>query len=155
MNVDVSAFEIRLATPEDAPSFAAIDEATRDEAWTARGYGESLLSELNRGWVCHPRGKGDEVLAFCLFAVLGPEAELQVIAVRPDAQRQGIARRLLSNAFTTLRDVRVKQVFLEHRRSNAAAEGLYSDLGFTLSGQRRRYYSDGEDAVVRTLKLEA
>ena len=34
---------------------------------------------------------------------------------------------------------------------NAPARALYSGLGFTEAGMRKRYYSDGEDALIMTL----
>jgi len=40
---------------------------------------------------------------------------------------------------------------LEVRVGNAPARALYSGLGFTEAGMRKRYYSDGEDALIMTL----
>lgn len=46
-----------------------------------------------------------------------------------------------------------ESVLLEVRASNAAALHLYDSLGFERVGLRRRYYADGEDAVLMTLLL--
>lgn len=46
-----------------------------------------------------------------------------------------------------------EQVLLDVRASNDAALGLYYSLGFERVGLRKRYYSDGEDAVLMTLLL--
>jgi ribosomal-protein-alanine N-acetyltransferase len=46
-----------------------------------------------------------------------------------------------------------KRAFLEVRMSNAAAQKLYSDLGFSGTSIRRDYYDMPlEDAVVMTLE---
>ena len=41
------------------------------------------------------------------------------------------------------------------RASNGAARALYAGCGFEEVGERRRYYADGEDAVIMTLALDA
>ena len=43
---------------------------------------------------------------------------------------------------------------LEVRESNLKAKALYQKLGFFEVKRRRRYYEDGEDAIVMTLDLE-
>ncbi len=54
---------------------------------------------------------------------------------------------------TPCRDGGAEAVLLEVRASNAAALRLYESLGFQRVGLRRRYYADGEDAVLMTLAL--
>ena len=44
----------------------------------------------------------------------------------------------------------VFEVFLEVRKSNAAARVLYRSFGFTEAFERKNYYGD-EDAIVMTL----
>lgn len=46
-----------------------------------------------------------------------------------------------------------ESVLLEVRASNEAALRLYDSLGFQRVGLRRRYYADGEDALLMTLLL--
>lgn len=43
---------------------------------------------------------------------------------------------------------------LEVRASNHGAQQLYEQLGFARVGLRRRYYSNGEDAILMTLVLD-
>lgn len=46
-----------------------------------------------------------------------------------------------------------ESVLLEVRASNKPAQRLYASLGFERVGVRKRYYGDGEDAVLMTLLL--
>jgi ribosomal-protein-alanine N-acetyltransferase len=41
-----------------------------------------------------------------------------------------------------------QEIFLEVRPSNNAARLLYASLGFQVIAVRRKYYSDGEDALI-------
>lgn len=46
-----------------------------------------------------------------------------------------------------------ESVLLEVRASNQPAQQLYASLGFECVGLRKKYYGDGEDAVLMTLLL--
>jgi ribosomal-protein-alanine N-acetyltransferase len=76
--------------------------------------------------------------------------EVQIFHVAVDARfrRRGLARRLLDRWFARLRAEGVRSVTLEVRASNRAARALYRALGLQEQGVRRRYYSDGETAVL-------
>jgi len=67
------------------------------------------------------------------------------IGVRPEFRRQGIARALMIACEEALK---VPLVRLSVRRSNLAAQRLYSELGFRYSDVWKDYYSDGEDALI-------
>ena len=83
------------------------------------------------------------------------EAELLIIGVRPDMQRQGLGSKLLS---FVLRELRGRTVLmnLEVRAGNLPAIGLYKRFGFLQTGIRRGYYpgengSGREDALLMSL----
>jgi ribosomal-protein-alanine N-acetyltransferase len=42
----------------------------------------------------------------------------------------------------------MRDVFLEVRISNQAAQKLYEKFGFSVLNKRTRYYPDGEDALI-------
>ena len=55
-----------------------------------------------------------------------------------------------------LQSAAVRGFFLEVRQSNAAAQALYSSIGFETIGTRRNYYpahAGREDAIVMELEL--
>lgn len=78
-----------------------------------------------------------------------PPAQL---AVHPDHRRRGHARALLV-ALMEAHRAAAQCVQLEVRASNEGALRLYEGLGFERMGLRKRYYADGEDAVLMTLLL--
>jgi ribosomal protein S18 acetylase RimI-like enzyme len=59
--------------------------------------------------------------------------EIDMIAVDPDAQRQGIARELTEHALTVMRDAgcTIVHVATGGDAGHAAARGLYEAMGFT------------------------
>jgi ribosomal-protein-alanine N-acetyltransferase len=87
-------------------------------------------------------------------SLLPPEAELELIAVAPQAQRQGVAGRLFAALAKELYTTKVFGIMLEVRASNYPAIELYRRLGFAETGRRKRYYRDPmEDAVQMRLEV--
>lgn len=82
------------------------------------------------------------------------EADVQTIAVAPDARGRGLGRALMERMLVQARERRMREVFLEVRADNPVARGLYQSLGFVELGVRPRYYQpEGVDAVVMRLTL--
>jgi ribosomal-protein-alanine N-acetyltransferase len=95
------------------------------------------------------------VVGFAVACLVGPQAELETIAVAAESQRRGVARRLLTAMAVELKQAQIREVTLEVRASNHPALALYRSLGFVETGRRPRYYVDPvEDAVLLSLELE-
>lgn len=83
-----------------------------------------------------------------LARAIAEEAEILTLAVTPEARRQGIARALLAAARRDAEARGASELFLEVAAGNAPARALYGGCGFAEVGRRRRYYANGEDALV-------
>ncbi len=87
--------------------------------------------------------------SLALGRVMGGDAELFFITTRPDLRGQGLAQALLADFEEYAKAVyRARTVMLEVRVSNTSAIRLYEKAGYQRQGLRRRYYQDGEDALV-------
>jgi ribosomal protein S18 acetylase RimI-like enzyme len=79
----------------------------------------------------------------------GDGAELFFIFMRPDLRGRGQAQRLLTDFEAHARfTMKARSVMLEVRPSNDAAVRLYEKVGYQRAGRRKRYYRDGEDALI-------
>ncbi len=83
----------------------------------------------------------------CYWAILD-EAHITVLAIDPRYQRRGLGKWLLVNLLEDACDRALTRATLEVRPSNSRALALYESLGFETLGRRRRYYTDGEDALI-------
>jgi ribosomal-protein-alanine N-acetyltransferase len=72
-------------------------------------------------------------------------SELYRIAVLPEHRQKGLARRLLTEWIRRSSGLRL---ILEVASKNTAAITLYQQSGFTMIARRKRYYSDGDDALI-------
>lgn len=83
----------------------------------------------------------------CLWAIV-EEAHITTLAIEPAQQRRKLGQLLLSELLLHGHRRELTRATLEVRVSNENALGLYQSFGFREAGQRRRYYSDGENARV-------
>jgi ribosomal-protein-alanine N-acetyltransferase len=112
-----------------------------DSPWTAAMFAGELAAGYH--YVVHrdPTGVVD---GYAGLALLGDEAEVHTIGVRPAAQGAGLGRALLREL---LAHAETRRVVLEVRTDNAPAIALYESEGFVILGVRRRYYRpSGADA---------
>ena len=81
-------------------------------------------------------------------------ADLLYIYVMPEYRGRGAAGVMLQTIIIELgAESQLEALVLEVRPSNKSACKLYQRLGFAEVGVRKRYYSDGEDALVLKFPL--
>ena len=141
-------------TPALLAQIAAMEVLAFAEPWGA----ESMLSTLRQAGSAlavisgrsPPAGSlAAEPLAFCLYQQIVDEVSILQLATAPAARRRGHGLRLLRFVQQAAQAGGCAQLFLEVRRGNVAALGLYGAAGFVQAGVRRRYYADnGEDALL-------
>jgi len=81
------------------------------------------------------------------WAVLD-ELHITTFAVDPARRGRGIGRRLLAALLANAVDEGACWTVLEVRESNVAAIALYQSFGFRQVGLRKKYYENGENALV-------
>ncbi|UCG69809.1 MAG: ribosomal protein S18-alanine N-acetyltransferase [Thermoplasmata archaeon] len=79
-------------------------------------------------------------------------AHLLNLAVHPQVRNQGIGKSLIHWIISNLKDIKVKEIYLEVRTSNTNAIAFYTRLGFARIGLIEGFYGD-EDAIVMVKKI--
>ena len=141
--------EVRLRpfVESDLPQILEIEHASFPLPWKA----EFFLKELQnpRGWSWVAEKEGIIVGYLCGWFVVD-EGEILKVAVHPSSRRYGVGGALLEKAMVIADQRGVQTLHLEVRVSNTAAIALYKFRGFHEVGRRRRYYENGEDALLMT-----
>jgi ribosomal-protein-alanine N-acetyltransferase len=138
----------------DVGEVAAIDAATFPQTRPAE---EHVREELSRPWThawVARLAHGDAVVGYLISWHVADELHILQVAAAVAERRKGIGRALVDEVLAYAAREGVRLVLLEVRRSNAAAIALYRRVGFIASNVRRRYYTDGEDAVEMVLELD-
>ncbi len=115
------------------------------DAWSREQFWQELAQPTRRYLVALD---GESVVGYAGVFLSPPDADIQTVAVRPDRQGEGIARRLLEDLLAVVEDEGTTHTLLEVRADNAAALALYERLGFRRISTRPHYYSDGTDALI-------
>ena len=153
---------IRWLNLDDMPETAALEALCFPSSWSAEQFQETHAQDWFAGYGIF---EGDTLIGYISLSVLAGELEVLNIALHPDHRGKGLSRPLMLYALTDTMDGghrtrRGKDAegwengVLEVRVGNAPARALYRGLGFVEAGFRKKYYSDGEDAVVMTLDVE-
>ena len=137
------ACRIRAASTADLAAVAAIEATAFPDPWSLGAF-RAHLDDL---FLVAETGNG--VIGYVIAWSAGTEAEILNVAVQSAARRQGAGRALLREALDRLTAAGAAAVYLEVRRSNAAALALYRAAGFREVAVRRGYYqAPREDALV-------
>jgi tRNA threonylcarbamoyl adenosine modification protein YeaZ/ribosomal-protein-alanine acetyltransferase len=143
--------QVRTLTLSDLPVVEELERQLFSDPWPRSFFLEALGDPDAVTLVAERDGR---VAGYLVASLLAPEAELQNLATAHAQQRGGIARALMLELLAICRAREVRELRLEVRVSNAAAQNLYRTLGFRLVGLRRAYYkAPVEDAILMGLRL--
>ena len=93
--------------------------------------------------------QNDIIIAYGGMWIIFDEAHIINIAVHPDYRQRGYGTQIMHELFKVAKKEGATRMTLEVRRSNAAAQKLYANMGFVPVGVRKRYYPDNyEDALI-------
>jgi len=122
--------------------------------WSAGQY-ETLFHASSPPRVALIIEEDAHVQGFLIARAVEKEWEIENIAITGPARRRGLGTHLLGELLDLARAKGAKEVFLEVRESNHAAQALYEKCLFLQSGRRRRYYQDPEeDAILYRFRFE-
>jgi ribosomal-protein-alanine N-acetyltransferase len=141
--VDIS---LRPMAEADLDQVMAIESASFSCPWNRDHFDAELASPHAFPLVaCSDSG---EVAGYLCPALVADDGEILDVAVAPAWRGRGIGRLLLARAMADCRARGATTVHLEVRPSSSAAVALYEAFGFVRTGRRKRYYQDGEDAIL-------
>lgn len=144
---------LRPASAADIDVLWGIESAVFGaEAWSRGMMLDELTAEHRSYLVLEADGA---VIGYAGLLVVGAEADVQTIALVPEARGGGRGRLLMEALLAEARRRDVREVFLEVRADNSVAQSLYASLGFEAIAVRPRYYQpDDIDAIVMRLELQ-
>lgn len=138
---------LRPLFKSDLSQLVAIEAAVHLAPWTEETF-KACLAAGHLGWVIEQAGV---IVAFILVSMNVDECHILNIGVATAFQHQGFGKALMLHALAHAKSHGIGVVYLEVRRSNTRAIGLYKKLLFRLVGVRKGYYPlamGGEDALV-------
>ncbi|AZI34549.1 putative ribosomal-protein-alanine acetyltransferase [Caenibius tardaugens NBRC 16725] len=127
------------------------------EAWNRRQVTDALTIGNCRYGIVDSTGHAPEqgIAAAGFFMIRGvlDEAELLLLAVKPEIRGRGLGRKLLEMFEADATNHGQTRLFLEMRAGNPA-EFLYRKFGFTQIGRRPKYYTGADGTRLDALTFE-
>ncbi|MBE0501493.1 MAG: ribosomal protein S18-alanine N-acetyltransferase [Desulfuromonadales bacterium] len=143
---------IRPMQRSDLKTIVAVEQLSNPHPWSSGQF----LSELDNSCsVIELLCLDDKIAAFLCSWLVVDELHIHNVATHPDYRRQGLALKLMTRRAELAKNSGAVVALLEVRAHNTGAIRLYERLGYRQNGRRRRYYADGEDAVLMECDLTA
>ena len=144
---------LRKAVLDDISCILGIEEKSfLTDQLSAKQIRYLVSSQTARTWVATV---DKQVVAYGVFLLKKhiAAARLYSLAVSPDYQRRGIAKKLIEQGVNYLTSQGYYACFLEVRASHSHSQALYNKLGFAVVKTLPAYYQDGEAALGMKLRL--
>ena len=146
--------DIIPATENDIQRILEIEQEAISPPWTHGALLGEMYKQDSYFVVAVDERLSPAVVGFAILRCVGDDGELLQIAVDKAQKRGGVGDLLIMAALEYARENALNSVFLEVRRGNTAAVGLYKKHGFSSVRIRKDYYSDPvEDASVMVKPL--
>ena len=139
----------REMSAADLKAVQAIEQESFHDSWAV----ESWVAELNSSIAKYIVLEQESIIkGFAGFWLIAGEAQVTRVAVAKDARGQGLGKILTAALIAAAWQDGAEAVTLEVRKSNIAAQTVYTQTGFTVSVVRPHYYEDNkEDAIIMWL----
>ncbi len=106
---------------------------------------QMLLSSMMSGCDFIVAKDGDKLVGYGGFYASG---DITNIAVDTNYRSKGLGQKIVEKMLELAAESDIEVLFLEVRASNTIAINLYDKCGFKYINTRKRYYEDGEDALI-------
>lgn len=142
---------IRAMEGKDLHAVVALERRCHISPWSEQLFEEELSrphSSIDLLW------QADRIVGYICCWQVCDELHILNVAVDPGFRRRGLARMLLGHVLQRSAGEGCLRAFLEVRAGNNGAIALYRDFDFSSIGRRKKYYPDGEDALVMERKID-
>ena len=142
---------IKPLTEAFAEKIAEVNEKYFPDGWNLNVLKESFNS--GRFFVFGAFNEKEELVAYISYSVAADSADIEDVFVIPEERGKKISSLLADKTLKDLKEKGVREVFLEVREKNSVARNLYEKFGFYIVSVRKKYYNDGENAVIYRKEL--
>ena len=144
-----------LMEPKHIAGVCEVENKSFAVPWTERMFYDELKNPLASYVVLLDKQNPGNVIAYVGYWKIFDEGHITNVAVHPDWRGRKAATYLMQQMMQFAASEGLKDMTLEVRRSNMAAQGLYTKLGFKIEGERPNYYEDnGEDALIMWYRVK-
>lgn len=125
----------------------ALDRQCFGQLWSAEQYQREFDSPNSDLLVLFDPAQPRIWAYGCVWAIVD-EAHITIVATHPDHRHQGCGKLMVWGLLQAATQRKLVRATLEVKATNQAAINLYQQFGFAVAGRRKKYYPDGQDALI-------
>lgn len=146
---------IRKAKASDISTIASIEQQQIPHPWEKKYLNAELSHDISYFYAAEDL-LTHQVAGYIIFWIVEDLLELHKIVTAENYKRKGIGKKLFLFMLEIAKQKKVKEVFLEVRKSNTQAIEFYESFHFELAGIRQAYYHEPlEDALIYRLTFDS
>lgn len=146
MEADTIDITLCPMSEKDLDAVLEIEERSFPRPWNRSHFIAELTSPHSFPFVAFD--SQDKIIGYICTMVVLDEGHILDVAVAPELRGKRVGDHLVRMGLNECRSRGADYVSLEVRASNLPAITLYKNIGFTEMGIRKRYYENGEDALM-------
>lgn len=135
---------LRPMVIDDLDEVVVLETRAYSQPWTLNVFRNELAAPDRTYLVAESEG---HIVGYGGLMVVGSDAHVTTVAVDPDARGGALGTRLMLHLVDAALADEARNLTLEVRPSNTAAQSLYRKFGMAPVGVRKNYYRD-EDALI-------
>lgn len=143
---------LRPAVADDLKQMLEIEVQCYPEPWKKTHFLDEMQRSFARLLVLTDDETDSIVAGYIVYWVQAEGISLMNMAVDPKWRGFGFGMKLMQAMIKEAVDGDIPRIVLEVRESNTSALKLYERIGFHVTLKRKKFYSNGETALVMELK---
>lgn len=147
---DITKMEICTMTLNDLENLKENLQTEFDDFWNFEIFKEELANTNSIYLILKYE---NEIVSFGGIKIILDEADIMNIVTKKDKRNQGFANFLLNELITIAEEQNCKTITLEVNENNSPAIALYKKFNFYEVGRRKKYYKNGDTAILMTYIL--
>ncbi len=143
---------VRLVEASDIPGIYAVERACFPDPYPSVFLDDLMKSYQAQFFVAVDNG---EIIGYAVASIGDRYGHVISLAVSPRYRRRRVGTALMSALEAKLTQEGAEEIHLEVRKGNGGAISFYERWGYQPVSEIRRYYPDGEDALVFERSIES
>ena len=148
--IDTTKITIKIMTLSDLEEIKDTLQNDFDDFWNFEIFKEELVNNNSSYLVLR---YDNEIVCFGGIKIILDEANVMDIVTKKAKRNQGFGKFLLNELINMSIKKNCSSITLEVRENNMPAIYLYKSFDFEEVGRRKRYYKNGDTAILMTRKL--
>lgn len=146
----VNNINLRQILPSDSKPVFKIETDSYRFPWSESDILCEIQNNFSKNFLLENK---NQIVGYIFSHIVVDQIQINNVCIDKNYRGNGYAKLLLNSVFNNVKKTGVKHAFLEVRETNIVAFKLYCSIGFKKDCIRKKYYSDGDNAILMSKVL--